>query len=102
MAAQRKRRLQAALLAARDQREADALRRDIASAEEAAAPLPRRAAKGGQLFLSALAVHAVIPAALALVTPLWGCYVGELLVSAVSSSLPLDFIATALLSFAGQ
>ncbi len=75
---------------------------ESAAADAALAALPQRAAKGAQLFVVGLAVNTVLPSALALVAPSWGSFLGCLLSPAVAGLLPLDFLASALLAFAGQ
>ena len=72
------------------------------TALDAAPPLRARAAKGVQLLALGLAVNTVAPAALALLSPSWGAYLGCLLTGVLVTSVPLDALAGAVLAFAGQ
>jgi nucleotide-binding universal stress UspA family protein len=66
---------------------------------EEALPL---AAKRAREFAVGVALTTVLPAALALVAPSWGSYIGAVLGNAVAPEMPIDDLASWLLAFAGQ
>ena len=100
--AQRKRRARAALEDAKATPLEAMLARADLEAALAEPPLAARAAKGAGVLVVGLAVNTAAPAALALLAPGWGAYLGCLFTSAITSSVPLDALAAAVLAFAGQ